>query len=338
MPAPLDRKEQVRRIRLGGRIKESRLLMGLTLHELACRVAAGPNAPTVDRRHVEKWETGKSPLPDDLLRRIGDALGVEAWQFVNLPEPILSPHSRFVAFSSDGPVNRDEMQRGKAAMMAAVRTSIEERYASRRVRRFASPVVFKTKQGLDQSMVETMAQKIRSRWELGTAPICDVVQTLEERQVTVIVESISNRPPRVLAGAYGGWPVVLWSGPAADTIVERQNLRLRILSAALRTMALMRGLSAKDAEDQASRVARAVLLPANRIGLHFGGRITVTAQNVVVLSNRHGLPAETAVLRMVETGAIPAPVGEQLMQSLGVTEIAHHREKPLGASILPPPM
>ena len=337
MPAPLDPKEQTRRIRLGGRIKEYRLLAGLTLDELASRVAA-PGALSFNRRHVEKWETGKAPLSDDLLRRIGAALGVDAWDFSCLSEAVLPLGSSIVAKSTDGPVDRYEMQVGHGVMKQAVRALVERLYASRRGRRFTPPVVFKPSSALEPRSIEAMADKIRHRWELGTAPIADVVQTIEERQVTVIVKTAPNMSPRVLAGAYGGWPVVFWSGPTSDTTVEQQHFRLRILSAALRTMALMRGLSANDAEDQAGRVARAVLLPANRIGFHFGGRISVTAENVLALSSRYGLPADMTVRRMVETGAVPAHVGELLMQSLGVTEIAHHREKPLGASILPPPM
>jgi hypothetical protein len=307
------------------------------MNDLAIKVSQQTDMPMFNRRHVEKWESGRAPLPEDLLARIGTALGAEISMLNSPPEIVLPLRSRLVAFSTDGAVTRFENQMGKSAMLRAVRDRLAQLASSRGFQQFVPPIVFKSSTIQDQTVIEAMATKLRRRWDLGISPIADVVQTLEERQVTMLVEPNAQQA-RLFAGAIGGWPVVYWCGPTPVTDPERQDFRLRVMSAALRTMALMRGLPADDARENSSRVARAVLLPAERIGFHFGGRISVTAENVLALAYRYGLPAEETVLRMVETGAVPAHVGELLMRSLGGAEFDYCREQPLGAAILPPPM
>lgn len=313
-----------------------RLSAGLSMDAFAEKVSAHRCDTGIDRRYVMKWEAGDAPLSEELLGSIGTVLGVDSWTMTYLPEPVLPARARLLCFSSDTELNRFDVQHAQALLMNAVRLSVEKRFAALRIRHFYHPVAFKSAADISAKWADDVAATIRRRWALGSAPVADMAQTLEEQHVTVSINESTGRSPVVVAAFLAKWPVVCWWGRSPATTTDRCSFRLRILEATLRTMALSRGLSDEQAEGQSAIVARALLLPHGRILYHFGGRNTVTPENVRALSGRYGLPIAETITRLVETGAVQETVGHALRRATSSTAPFFHAERPLGEYLLPP--
>ena len=332
MPPRISDGERSNRLQTGARIRECRLNAGFTLEHLAKAIG-----PEFDRRHVKKWEIGAAPISKSLLEEIATALRVPTCILTYVPSGDLPPRARLLAFSGDGPLSTVQRRQAESILTSAVREAHAVRFLAKGLRRFRYPVTFKQNTPFSAHFAESMAKQVRRRWGLGNAPIADVTHTLEKHGVTIAVKPKSH-PPVVIAGTLSGWPTICWWGTAPRTPEEWMHYRLRLLTAALRTMALGRGLPPQSADQQARLVARSLLLPLDQIPSYYSHRNIVTAESILVFSRWHGIPIADAIAQLIEAKiATPALVRRLSRQIMQMPDIGDLREIPAFLRILQRP-
>ncbi len=319
MPSKLSSTETEARTAIGQRIRQNRLDAGLSLEETAHQVTALTGAvPPYDRRHAAKWESGCAPISPDLLKAIAKVLATDTWSLAWTPPTEIPFRARLLHVSSDRCIPDALLRRLQGALEFEIRSWVEFTYRAKRGLPFRRPVVFH-RGCLDVDGAESLAVRIRRQWELGTAPIADVVQTLEDTGFVfrhVDWDPCDHSSPVVLSGMLHGRPGICWSGPSPLDPAEAAQYRLRILTSALHVIAL-RKMPSSEAIRQAHDVATAMLLPRVGMSDRFGGSCnSVTAENVLALAGRYGLPPEGVIERLVQTATIDDAAGHRLARSV----------------------
>lgn len=323
MPAKLSDQEASRRREIGAQIRYYRQTAGFSLDELARQVNdACEGGAKYDRRHAMKWEIGEAPLSDALINIIARILGANTWFVEVATSPQIPSRSRLIHGSADRNLTHELSRQLCAITGYEIRSWINFTYRAKRGYKFRHPFVFHDVD-INADVVEKIAGKIRENWDLGLAPVADVVQILEDNCVVFVQRDgdvVDVRDSVVYSGMLAGWPGVCWWGPQPKTPSESGHFRERVLSAALRAIAL-RDVPLAAASNQAHRVAAALLLPRFGMSRYLGGICnSVTVDNVRALAGRYGLPIRQVIERLVETGIVRDSEGQGLRRAIATAE------------------
>jgi Zn-dependent peptidase ImmA (M78 family)/transcriptional regulator with XRE-family HTH domain len=164
---------------IGARLRAARSASSLSLRALAERVG-------VSHQAIYKYEMNQDIPSSDVLIRLSNELGVKPEYFFREPCPV-----RIVpAFRKHKRLSR----RAENAVMNRVAEALErrlelERLASVRVQDGLPKDLLDRRQGGFVDGAEEVAKSLRSTWGLGTAPIDNLVEVLEDRGVRVEVVS-----------------------------------------------------------------------------------------------------------------------------------------------------
>jgi hypothetical protein len=329
MPAQLTQTEKTDREKIGAQIRQQRLWQGLPLDSIA--KAAGPK---YDRRHAAKWEKGEAPLPKDCLLRIASALNIDLWDLTLPTRTDLPPRTQLLSFNSDGPLERPARRQAEAILVSTARKAHQELAQARRLQRFRLPRGYKPEKHLRPKHAEKLASGLRTSWNLGDWQVADVTCVLEDNHI--VVADVPNPAGEnvVIAGVFGPGPIVCWWGARPRTPDEIADYRLRVLASALRTIAHHRKLMLSV--DDGIMVARALLLPADRISHHFGGREHLSAENVQALAGRYGLPVSATISRLIETHSVTPERYQTLHRAATGMHLVARSEESQRSALLPP--
>ena len=162
---------------LGSRIKQGRLAAGLSLRELAQTVGLSAMA-------ISKYERDQIKPSSETLLRMTKALGVRTEYFFRRPSIELTE----VDFRKHAKLSSQD----EAKALEDVREKLERWLELEAVIPASWPNAFALPKGLPAQVsayeeVEAVAHQVRIAWQLGTGPIGNLVDKMEEEGIKVIL-------------------------------------------------------------------------------------------------------------------------------------------------------
>lgn len=162
---------------LGSRIRQGRMAAGLSLRGLAQAVGLSAMA-------ISKYERGQLKPSSETLLRLGKALGVRTEYFfrqpsIDLTEVEFRKHSKLSS--------KDE-----AKALEDVKEKLERWIDLETVIPASWPNAFALPKGLPAQItayedIESVAARVRKAWQLGTGPIGNLMDKMEEEGIKVIL-------------------------------------------------------------------------------------------------------------------------------------------------------
>ena len=160
---------------LGERLKRLRLARGMSLDDLVAAIDG-----QVSKQALSKYERGKMYPKATTLNRIGTALGVKSTQLWGEP----ACHVECVAFRKRASLSKKEQEKIKSfvAEMLDQRVMLQDRIGE--LYSLELPIQDVPVNSLDDA--ECAAEDLRQKWDLGTDPISNLVDVLEDRLIHII--------------------------------------------------------------------------------------------------------------------------------------------------------
>jgi len=276
---------------IGQRIKRARTATGLSLRELAEKAGISAMA-------ISKYETGKSTPSSGVLLSLSKALDVPVEYFlrteqVELEEVEYRKHTKL-------PKKLLRQIEGDVIEQVERYLELERLFPTLPIKPFEIP------DGLpnritDYAEIEGVADRVRETWELGTNPIPELTDTLEERGIKVFQTKLfhGNRFDG-LAANVNGMPIIVvgeeWPG-------DRQRFTL---AHELGHLLLKGRLSNKlDEETASNRFAGAFLVAASVVTSELGQRRRwLEPQELCVLKKVYGLSMQGWMHRANDLGIL----------------------------------
>jgi len=274
----------------GERLKAARRMAGLSLEELAQK------AGEITKQAISNYETGKRQPDSKTILRLAKLLDVR-------PEYFLQKDKiRFDAFE----------YRKKAKLGEKAKDVIEEksRYVAERYLEIESLLGFtdkwenplqklEIKTGAD---VEKAALELRKKWNLGTAAIIKLIETLETCGIMIIsVEADDNFDG--LTNFANGKPIIIYNEKIKDNVRIRFTIAHELAHILLNLNSVD---SSKNRETLCHRFAGAFLLPEEKIYQELGSRQRrKTAINELIsIKEEYGISIQVIAKRLHYLGII----------------------------------
>ena len=192
---------------IGARLKQARLLAGMTQQRLAERLCERDYAVT--SAAISKYEKGKSCPPARFLLLAGSELNVLSTYFSHQPAKTMEWKS-FRRHSTLGEKKQDVIK-GHAADLAELHAELFSLLYPDKSPELPPPESVRNHTG-----AEEVANNLREVWNLGNRPLDNLVQTSEDRGVVVISWDKSNEFDG-LSGWCSEYPVtVINTGKSTD--------------------------------------------------------------------------------------------------------------------------
>jgi len=157
------------------RLKQARKAAGLSMRDLASLVSLSHMA-------IKKYEDGILFPSSDMLLKLAKALNVRV-DFFFRPVKVSLGEVKFRKRKHLSKKSEETLKMGVTDQIER-RFELENLYPSSPMSSFTLPQ-FPPIKTLDD--LESLAEKLRDHWKLGTAPICDLIDALESRGVRVFV-------------------------------------------------------------------------------------------------------------------------------------------------------
>ena len=162
---------------LGRRLYQARSAAGLSLRALAQCVGLSHMA-------IKKYEDGSLYPSSDILLKLSQALGVRAEYFLR---PITAELSEIKFRKREGLSKKAEK-----AIQSEIRDQIERRMELENLYPLPTSSPFILPENLSQKIrdlneVENVVNKMRDAWQLGLAPISDLIDLLEKHGIRIFI-------------------------------------------------------------------------------------------------------------------------------------------------------
>jgi len=262
---------------IGERIKQARTAAGLSTRELAEKAGVSAMA-------ISKYERGESAPSSRVLLELAKALGVRIDYFFRQAQLTLER----VSYRK----HRDMPAKEERKILADVQDKIERWLELESFLTTPWSVPFEAPKklpaqvaGYDQ--IEDVAIMVREAWDLGLNPIPDLIDTLEERGITVIATPFdAGQKFDGFSAKANGKPVIVINETAPG---DRQRFTL---AHELGHLILKERLARRklDEEDACNRFAGAFLVPKQYVIKALGNRRTwLEPQELALLKAEWGL-------------------------------------------------
>jgi Zn-dependent peptidase ImmA (M78 family) len=287
---------------IGRRLKLARRAGGLSLRALQQRIDH-----LVTAQAIGKYERDESMPSSGVLLALARALGVSAEYLVGDGDLVLEG----IDFRKRAFARRKEQARVQATLLHSLERYLTveqvlglptDRWTPPR----GSPFLLKT---LDDA--EAAAQAVRDAWDLGTDPLPNFIDLLEERGVKVIatdLPGIAGVTARARRPGKEPVPVIVIN---ASEWGERQRFTLAHELGHL----VLQAARDLDAERAADRFAGALLMPAAGLyevaGRH---RHSVSQGELLEIKKLFGVSVQAVAFRCRDLGIIPEAVFRALFQ------------------------
>ena len=269
------------------RIRRARILKGLSLEALAQRMG------DISKQALNKFEKGESLPSSTRLLQLGDALGVGAEYFFRQEEVELAP-LEFRKLARMGKRKLEQVTEHTTEHLERY-IALEACFDAANIEISPMPSGYFAVSSLKEA--EDAAIHLREQWRIGTAPIANLTELLEEH----------------------GIKVVLLDGPEdfdGACAVTRDNLHVLIALNAHRpgermrftaahelghwVMAFPQEMEERDAEYCCHRFAGAFLYPASCVTTDFGGhqRSRVHLRELSIAKQLYGLSMQAVLRRL----------------------------------------
>ena len=276
---------------IGDRIRQARLAAGLTLGEVAERLAAAGR--NITRQGLSKYERNKSTPGADFLLKLGRVLGVKPPYFLSDPEITI----QWLAFRKHSRLGKRRQDRVKALALTIVEGQIWLQMTLYPDERPSFPRL--PTRTLDNA--EEAACTLRSEWNLGNRPIESVTETVEDRGGVVVLSEESDAEFDGLCGfANQDFPVVVVS-----SLVPDDRRRYDIAHELGHLVMDCEDLPPKEQENLAHRFAAALLVPEVAARQELGTkRRRLTFEELGLLKRKYGLSMQAWARRAFDLGII----------------------------------
>lgn len=268
------------------RLKQLRLARGYSLEELAAELGG-----LVTRQALWKYEQGKAHPSTSVITKLAQALGVRAallWQ----PPTV---HVEFIAYRKGSGLLKRDQERIQSMVMLALeeRIRLKERTGQDNVVRL--PI-----QGLKIGTVEqaeSAAEALRSLWNLGSDPIANVKDILEDHDVHVLEIEANEKFDGISAVAHDENGSVIGAAIVTRKGIPGERQRLDL---AHELGHLVLNIAADvDEEKAAFRFGAAFLSPCDIIRRDVGfKRMNVQLAELCLLKRRYAMSIQALLRRL----------------------------------------
>lgn len=279
---------------IGERIKSARRAAGLSLRALADQVGVSAQA-------VSQYERGISTPDGTMLLRLARALGVQVDYFfregqLTLTRPDFRKRSTL-------PRKQENAIMGQIEDWLERYLEVESLFPGMTTRSFSIPENIERHAASGEN-IERLTVELRERWELGMAPIENLVALLEDRGVRVGPVEGHDKFDACTFLANDRVPViVIKQGLPGDR--QRMSMAHELGHLIMET----------DDEQAAFRFAGAFLVPEQAVRFELGERRrTLDLCELHILKHKYGLSMQGWIFRAKELGILSGSAAKELFQ------------------------
>ncbi|MDR1874714.1 MAG: XRE family transcriptional regulator [Synergistaceae bacterium] len=282
----------------GRRIRLFRCARGWTLEELALRInnAAGVRKKIITKQALSKYEAGKMSPSPKILSALGKVFGVKESSFPEETAIIVE----IVAYRRKPAMTQREEESIRSQVQLRMETGLRLQFA------FAGTSVCAQYPIASLADAEAAAEQLRKDWELGTAPIANMTDFLEDHCIHVLVVPFDS-------GTFEGLSSWVCQGKGQGKEGERLAAAVAVrtgITVCRHRLTLAHELGHlllhctppfEDEENACYRFAGAVLAPAGTLKRDFGARQrTVTLDELLLLKQRYLVSMQCLLRRLLE--------------------------------------
>ncbi len=287
----------------GTRIKQARLLAGMTKQEFAASLAEYNYCTTVEA--ISEYEKNKSFPDAEFLLLASSVLDVPSTYFAHEPAKSVN----WLGFRCRQELSPREEKRIRAYASDVAELQIELRDLLCHSSRHKFPTI--SVSSLDGA--EAAAQELREKWEVGNRPLDNLVQTSEDCDLVVISWKDKTGGFDGLAGRCDDRPVAVIN---AEVPTDRLRFSLAHEIGHL-VMDVAEPAGDADEEALANRFAAALLVPAEHARYELGEqRDYINWGELKSLKRKYGLSMLAWVRRACELEIITADTYQSMRDDL----------------------
>ncbi len=289
---------------LGERIRQARLLAGLTQDALADALTDAGHPAT--KAVISKYEKNKSTPSAQFLLLAASILDVPSSYFTH--QPTLAVNWLAFRRHSTLPVRDQEAVKAYAADVAELQIELQSLLHPGSGADLPEIMSVTSMEDAEQA-----AMRLRERWELDENPIDSLVQTAEDHQVIVVGWRKHGGEFDGLSGWCNQHPVTVVS-TAVDTDRRRFTLAHELGHLVMDTSAV----TEKVAEKLAHRFAAALLVPTERVVHELGVRRTrLDWEELGILKRKYGVSMAAWIYRAKDLEIITEHYAANLYREMG---------------------
>lgn len=269
------------------RIRRARILKGLSLEALAQRMG------DISKQALSKFEKGESLPNSSRLLQLADALGVGPEYFFRQEEVELAP-LEFRKLSGMGKRKLEQVTEHITEHLERYIT-LESCFDAADIKTPPTPPAQFVVSSLGEA--ETAAIQLREHWQIGTAPIANLTELLEERGIKVALVDGPDDFDGACAATRDDQHVLIALN------AHRPGERMRFTAAhelGHWVMAIPETMEDRDAEFCCHRFAGAFLYPASCVATDFGShrRSRVHPRELLIAKQLYGLSMQAVLRRL----------------------------------------
>ena len=275
---------------IGARLKQARMLAGMTMSQLAdaLRECDFP----ITKQAISKYEKEKSYPSAQFLLLASSVLGVPSTYFTHQPKKTVE----WLAFRCRKNLSQRERNKIKAYASDIVELQIE----LRELLYPGSPLELPSIAVANLDEAENAAEELRARWDVGNRPLGNLVQTAEDRDLLVVSWKDNS-------GLFDGLSAKCnrQSIAVINTNVPADRLRLSLAHELGHLVMDIKEMSEKEEETLAYRFAAALLVPADHAYFELGKkRQHLDWGELESLKRKYGMSMAAWITRAKDLGII----------------------------------
>jgi Zn-dependent peptidase ImmA (M78 family)/DNA-binding XRE family transcriptional regulator len=286
------------------RLKSARTMAGLSLQDLAERLQN-----RVTRQALHKYEKGEIMPDSEMVGLLCEALGVRPDYFfrkaeVNLEKVEFRKHQKF-------PVKEKKSIIEKTRDFLSRYIELEEILGINT----AFNLGFEVEPIHTKEDVEKAAVALRSHWKLGTDPIFNLIELLEDNHIKVIeIETEDDGLEGVSAMVNGSIPVIVLNRGTAQRKKPLDRIRFTAMHELAHVILPLDNFTEKEREKFCHYFAAAMLLPKDIVAKEIGeSRSKLMIQELGGLKLQYGISIQAIAYRLKDLKVISESYFKQFM-------------------------
>lgn len=283
------------------RLKTARLLAGMSLRQLEEAASF-----KVTYNSINKYEKGLMQPETSTILALAGALNVTPSYFFDTNSIQLGE----INFRKQSSLTQGDVDLIKAKTRDKIHRYIETEKLLNISNKFKNPIL--KKQVSNPESAEEMAEIVRHSWGLGTNPIPNVIEMLEENEVKVIEIEASEKFDGLSTYVDSNIPVAVIN---ENFTVERKRFTaLHELGHLMMSMDLD---DEKDIESACHRFAGALLFPRSEVYKAIGNkRSNIAMGELVTIKEEYGISAQATMRRALDLDIINSKAYQQFFMRL----------------------
>lgn len=276
----------------GKRLKQLRLARGLSLDALAAEMGG-----IITKQALSKYELGKATPSPVVLNKLAAALGIKAAHLWSEP-----PFSvKFIAYRKGSGLLKGEQSRLESIVIQSLEDRVRLQDLTQQTNGSALPVQALNVRKINDA--ESAADKMRTKWNLGQAPIANVTDILEDHLVHVLEIKAGEKFDGISAVAVNGAQNVKAAAVVSRAGIAGERQRLNL---AHELGHLVLNISRETDEEKAAfRFAAAFLAPADSLLREVGNkRGFIQPEELLILKQRFGMSVQAMLYRLHDLDVI----------------------------------